>query len=379
MRLTSPYMRAIIIAGYVLALAALLLVSRVGGSTSAQSFQSVLLSPSTSDGNRLASEANGLSELRGVCRDAFEPDGERTEAPEIYPDAPQNRVICPEGDEDWIAFSGIRGKVYSIDVPRMAGGLDLSLRLYNQAGEQLAFNDDFPHNGAPHDIKPRIQSWQVPADGRYFIRVRDNTGHGGTGLAYSIVLQSESLCPDRFEPDGSPELAQLLLIREVQRDHTFCPARDSDWVRFFARASRRYVLRVDSRSHPGVDPILTVMDRDGASVLATSDAGTTEPRVEFQPPVDGFYYARLTNAGDIGSHLIKYDVYFEFAAATLTPEPTPAPGLDLTPAPGFLPTPEPDLTPTLEPTPSSTPETSPDPADPGSGLPNLPTPLPDEP
>jgi hypothetical protein len=375
MRLTSPYMRAVIVAGYILVLATLLLVSR-GGLISAQPFQSVLpQTTSTLNDNHLGSETNGLSELRGVCRDAFEPDDERAEAAEIYPNATQNRVICPEGDEDWIAFSSINGKVYTIDVPRMVDGLDLSLTLYDEAGEQLAFNDDFPHNDDPHDIKPRIQSWQVPDDGRYFIRVRDNAGHGGTGLAYTIVLQSESLCSDRFEPDGSPELAKMILIREVQQDRTFCPGGDIDWVRFFVRASQRYVLRVDSKLHPGVDPTLVVMDRDGASELATMDEGATETRVEFQPPVDGIYYARLTNAGDIGGPLIKYNLYFEFADA--------APALDtsvpISPTPRFLPTPAPEPSPPPKPTPTPMREASPAPAYPGPGSPDIPTPLPNEP
>jgi hypothetical protein len=269
-----------------------------------------------------------------VCIDRFEPNNLLPQAREIRPDVPQNHAICPQGDEDFMFFGGIAGKVYTIDILSMDAGIDLTLSLYDEAGNLLAFNNDFPRNNDASDIKPRIQSWRAPANGRYYIKVRDDAGRGGTDLKYSIELQSESygptptlvteLCTDLFEPDGVPEQARLVVIREVQPNHRFCPAGDADWVRFFAKTTQRLTLRVDSKSRPGADPVMTLVDRDGASILDFNDdsGGTLDPQISFQAPVDGFYFAQIKNVGDIGSQFISYDFYLEAAGVAAQPTTT---------------------------------------------------------
>ncbi|HEX6289239.1 MAG TPA: PPC domain-containing protein [Herpetosiphonaceae bacterium] len=271
-----------------------------------------------------------------VCLDRFEPDNLISQAREILPDVPQNHVICPTGDEDFLHFGGIAGKVYTIDISAMDNGIDLTLSLYDSAGNLLAFNNDFPRNNDPSDIKPRIQSWRAPANGTYYIKVRDDAGRGGRDLKYTVELQSESygptptlvaeLCTDLFEPDGVPEQARLVVVREVQPNHKFCPAGDADWVRFFAKTGQRYTLRVDSKSRPGADPVLILVDRDGATILDFSDdtGGTLDPSIAFQPPVDGFYFAQIKNVGDIGSQFIAYDFYFDPAGVAVQPTTPPA-------------------------------------------------------
>lgn len=284
-----------------------------------------------------------------VCQDDFEYDGNIANAKEIHPDVAQTHAICPRGDEDWMFFGGISGKVYTIDVPAMKEGLDLSLGLYDSQGNLLAFNDDFPRGNDASDIKPRIQSFRIPANGRYYIRVRDNAGSGGTDLIYNVILSSESfgptptlipeLCTDRFEPDGVPEQARLIVIRETQPDHTLCPSGDADWVRFFAKTGARYALRVDSKQRPGADPVMVLTDRDGVSILDFSDdtGGTLDPRIEFSPQVDGFYFAQIKNVGDIGNQFISYDLFFDpisIGGGTPAPEITPtSPPPAETPAP----------------------------------------------
>ncbi len=316
--------------------------------------------------------------LGPICLDVYEPDNAPAQAREIRPDQPQDRAICPRGDEDWIVFGGVAGKVYTIDVSAMANGLDLTLSLYDAAGNLLAFNNDFPRNNNPFDIKPRIQSWRAPVNGNYYIKVRDDAGRGDRSLTYTVELQSEAygptptlipeLCLDLFEPDGVPEQARLIVIREIQPDKRFCPAGDADWVRFFAKAGENYVIRTDSRNRAGADPVLILVDRDGATLLDFNDDsnGSLDARIEFTPQVDGFYYAQAKNVGDIGSQFIIYDLIFELSTAPAQPQPpvtTPAPGA--TPFPG---TPTVTGTPeTITPTPTQTFETAtPTPTD-GSG------------
>ena len=128
-----------------------------------------------------------------LCQDRYEVDNLQSQSNEILPDQPQGgqpqegqvstrRTICPTGDEDWLYFGGIAGKVYTIDILAMSPGLDLSLSLYDVNGNLLAFNDDFPRSTDPTDpqnIRPRIQSYRVPTNSQYYIKVRDDAGRGG--------------------------------------------------------------------------------------------------------------------------------------------------------------------------------------------------------
>lgn len=269
-----------------------------------------------------------------VCIDPAESDNDPNSARELRPDVTFTRVICPSGDQDWYYIGAIAGKVYTIDVPVMANGLDLSISIFDTAGNLIAFNDDFPREDDASDIRPRVQSWRAPATARYNIRVRDTSGGGAINLTYNIILISESygptptlipeLCTDLFEPDGVPQQASLAVIRETQPDHRLCPSGDADWVRFFAKVGARYVLRTESESRPGTDTVMVLTDRDGVSILDVNDDvdDTLDSRIEFSPEVDGFYFVQIKNVGDIGNQFISYDFFFD---PTGVVEPTSAP------------------------------------------------------
>jgi hypothetical protein len=114
--------------------------------------------------------------------------------------------ICSRGAENWFKFGAVGNKVYTIDVPEMDAGLDLSLELYDEDGNLLTSNDDFflrnPATPDPKDIKPRIQSWRAPKDGTYYIRVRDNLNIGGDNKNYTIVYAA--ICSKRMGCPSRP-------------------------------------------------------------------------------------------------------------------------------------------------------------------------------
>lgn len=302
--------------------------------------------------------------LSHVCRDYYEDDDTFDTARYIDVNVPQpkydkqppgdapddRRAICPAGDEDWLRFGAVGGKKYTIAIIQMADGIDLSLALYNKDRQRLAFNDDFynpvvptadpndfrnPHQPTPQsiDVRPRIQSWVAPITGEYTLQVRDNAGRGGQDRTYTIIILTESygptpvnideVCQDLYEPDGLPEQAKLIVSNEVQRDHRLCPVGDADWVKFFAKAGKHYFIFTDTRPYmrqdkvndkaqSGADTVLTLVDRDGVSLLEQNDdipgGETLDSQVEFKPEVDGFYYAQVKNVGDIGNQFIRYDI-----------------------------------------------------------------------
>ncbi|NJO04790.1 MAG: hypothetical protein HC876_04235 [Chloroflexaceae bacterium] len=289
--------------------------------------------------------------LGPICRDPFEGDDDRNSAKLILVNLPQpqdpvrqenedRRAICPGGDEDWLYFGAIENKVYTIDVRDVAPGLDLSLELTDEEGNQLAFNDDFfPRSESlPGRIDPRIASWRAPATGIYYIRVRDVSDNGGTDLTYRIEVIDESygptpqlveeICFDLFEPDGLPEQAPLITSNERHFDHRLCPAGDADWVTFFGKANKRYFIYTDTRPYfddnpaprnrnaqVGADTVMTLKDRDGVTIIDINDdipgGQTLDSQIEFIPEVDGFYYVQVKNVGDIGNQFIRYDLVLE--------------------------------------------------------------------
>ncbi|NTU79967.1 MAG: peptidase [Chloroflexales bacterium] len=316
-----------------------------------------------------------------VCRDGFEGDNEYGDAKVLDVNTSQERAICPAGDVDWLVFGGVHGKTYTVDISRMDPGIDLSLELFDSDLNSIAFNDDFynrdPANPNPGDTRPRIQI-RIPADGRYYIKVRDSAGRGGVNYIYVIALLDESygptptlvreICIDLFEPDGLPEQSHLLTSNEIQEDRKLCPAGDADWVTFFGKAGKRYILYTDTRRYrgrntvngetqAGADTTIVLSDRDGVTLLDVNDdipgGSTLDSQIEFTPDIDGFYFLQVKNTGDIGNQFIRYDLVLllcvpgqtDCGRATvagtpvipITPLPTGTPGrdfnLDLTSTP----------------------------------------------
>lgn len=278
-----------------------------------------------------------LTPTRGpVCDDGFERDGKPASARTIDVNTSQERVICPVGDEDWLSFGAVGGKVYTIDISSQAPGIDLSLELLDAQMKQIAFNDDFflrdPAAPNPGDTRPRIML-RMPADGRYFVRVRDTAGRGGVEYRYVIALIDGSygptpapvsqVCLDIFEPDGLPEQARLITSNEIQENRSLCPTGDADWVTFFAKKGKRYIIYTDTRRYlgrnavngpaqAGADTVLILADRDGVNLLDVNDDIPGEPTLDslitFTPEVDGFYFAQIKNIGEIGNQFIRYDL-----------------------------------------------------------------------
>ncbi|NJN15138.1 MAG: peptidase [Oscillochloris sp.] len=326
-----------------------------------------------------------------VCADGFEPDDNPASATVLDVQTSQLHTICPAGDEDWLVFGGVGGKTYTIDVSRMDPGIDLTLELFDPELNSIAFNDDFfnrdPSNPNPTDIKPRI-TITIPYDGSYYIRVRDAAGSGGENYFYVIALIDESygptptlvaaVCLDLFEPDGLPEQANLLTSNELQEDRKLCPTGDADWITFFGKAGKRYVLFTDTRRYrgrnevngetqAGADTVIVLTDRDGVSVLDVNDdipgGNTLDSEIEFVPEVDGFYFLQIKNVGDIGNQFIRYDLTLLLCLPEQTscgragaPANRPTSQPAGTPAPTGTPIEEFPLDDTPTPTPTNTPE-----------------------
>lgn len=95
-----------------------------------------------------------------------------------------NGVLSSKTDVDYFGFTASKGQALDIHVyaRRVRSELDPLLILYNAQGGAIASNDDA--NGSPDSYI----RFAVPADGEYFLEVRDHLRRGGDAFHYRIEL-----------------------------------------------------------------------------------------------------------------------------------------------------------------------------------------------
>ncbi len=96
-----------------------------------------------------------------------------------------NGIIQKPGDEDWLKFTAKKDQKFDLIVHArdMRSPLDPVLEIFNKDGAGLGGNDD---NGANPDSK--IGGWTCPADGEYYVRVRDHLSRGGPDYVYRVEI-----------------------------------------------------------------------------------------------------------------------------------------------------------------------------------------------
>lgn len=113
-----------------------------------------------------------------------EPNNDRTKAtPSEFPSA-FNGILQEDGDEDYFKFTAKKGQQYEVECygRRIRSPIDPVMYLYNEKGGQVAANDD--SRGPDSYFR-----FNVPADGEYFLRIRDHLSRGGAGYVYRVEFQ----------------------------------------------------------------------------------------------------------------------------------------------------------------------------------------------
>lgn len=114
-----------------------------------------------------------------------EPNNTReTASPAALPNA-FNGILEEDGDDDWFKFTAKKGQQFEVECygRRIRSAIDPFMYLYNAAGGAIASNDD--SRGPDSYFR-----FNVPADGEYFLRVRDHLGRGGKDFVYRVEFQA---------------------------------------------------------------------------------------------------------------------------------------------------------------------------------------------
>lgn len=117
-----------------------------------------------------------------------------------------NGCIEHDTDMDLFAFDAHKGEKLSFEViaRRLQSGLDSQLRILNEKGQQQQLNDDLRH-GRHTFADSAIENWTVPADGRYFVEIRDIHLRGGKNFVYYLrLIRSEPHFALFIDTDKTP-------------------------------------------------------------------------------------------------------------------------------------------------------------------------------
>lgn len=133
-----------------------------------------------------------------------------------------NGIIEKAGDEDWIKFTAKKDQKFDVIVyaRSIRSPLDPVLEVFNKDGGGLGGNDD---NGANPDSK--IGGWTAPADGEYYVRIRDHLARGGPDFVYRVEI-------------APPEVGLNAYISRYDRYDT------QQWVQTSVARGNRHAIQV---------------------------------------------------------------------------------------------------------------------------------------
>jgi len=134
--------------------------------------------------------SNEVNAKAGLA-DAYEPNDEFETAYQISFGQPiENATIDPSGDLDYFYFTGISGQLVTIDVNAESlespSELDSVLTLFDSNHNEIVNNDDFD------GVDPRIEHFNLPRDGIYYIRIEPFfLSDGGEEFFYNLIITTK--------------------------------------------------------------------------------------------------------------------------------------------------------------------------------------------
>lgn len=110
-----------------------------------------------------------------------EPNNAREQGSPVEFPCAFNGILQDAGDQDFFKFTAKKGQQFDVECfgRRVRSAIDPVMYLYNAGGGQIAANDD--SRGPDSYFR-----FNVPADGEYYLMVRDHLGRGGPEFVYRV-------------------------------------------------------------------------------------------------------------------------------------------------------------------------------------------------
>lgn len=292
-------------------------------------------------------EPTGTSTATPSCEDSFEPNNMPGSGSVLMPDQPiSGLTLTPTGDVDYFQIWIKADRYYRVGTAT-TDGVDTRLRIFNDAGDLLAENDDF----RPGDPASRVQ-FQAPTDSWLFVAVDSVVPIEWGCRLYNISMTEVAAptptntptptptgtatpdpnCEDSLEPNNEPGSGPVLISGQPLSGLTLRPQGDVDYFQLWVKAARYY--QVDTATTDGVDTRLRIFN-DAGELLAENDdfiTGDPSSRMKFQAPADGWLFVSVDSVSPIDWGCRRYNISMVDVSAP-TPTPTPTPEPTQTPAP----------------------------------------------
>ena len=130
--------------------------------------------------------------------------------------------IETEADLDCFSFSARKGDKFTFEIlaRRQFSNLDSFLRILNDKGQPLREDDD-GRFGRLTSADTFLEGWEAPADGTFFVEVRDQHLRGGPGFEYVLqITRSVAYFELQLDTDKtllSPGLSGAIFARVVRK------------------------------------------------------------------------------------------------------------------------------------------------------------------
>lgn len=237
------------------------------------------------DPTNLVAESNETNNLYPPppqgAPDAFEDDDGCAQAKTIPTGGVvQTRNLYRQGglaDVDWVRFEATGGVNYEIKAKDLGADADLSLELYGNCTQALAF-------GGGAEI-----SFTAPVDETIYVKAGSETANYGSDNAYELKATANNSCSTSLEPNDACLLPADLAVGAGGQGHSFCSEADVDWLRFAVKAGAKYKIaaaNIGSRA----DVQMSLYTSCDAASAASGE------QLEFQAPASGYVYLKTNNS-----------------------------------------------------------------------------------
>jgi hypothetical protein len=267
----------------------------------------------------IASYSLAVTAKATLVSDAYEVDNTLATAKTFTVNSTtQAHSIHAVGDQDWIRFTLTDATNVLLTTAGTAG--DTELTLYNAAGVQLAYNNDYSGTFA------RIAANNLAA-GTYYAKVNEY-GNNATIAFYTLAVAGTAvMAADAYEADNTLATAKTITVNGAAQTHSIHNLGDQDWVKFTLGSITNLVITTAGTAG---DTALTLYKASGTQLAYNNDSSGSFAKIAVSNLVAGTYYAKVNEYGD-NSTIAAYTL--TVTGTTATGADTPASDNALAPAP----------------------------------------------